>query len=273
MATKSIATQSMANKSAANISAATDSTDNSIKPENAGAVEAIKQKLRSLADEKYRKFSAGLVPGADNMLGVCLPELRKLGKELAKENWQAYLTDADDEYYEETMLQGILIGLVKTDVEERFRLIAGFIPKINNWAICDSFSAGLVFVKKNKQRVWDFIKTYFDSDREFELRFVSVMLMDYFIDGEHIDDVLKLLDGIRHEGYYVKMAVAWALSVCFVKFPEKTMEYLKNSSLDDFTYNKALQKIIESNRVDGDTKDLIRRMKRKNIQGAFPKLD
>lgn len=257
--------KSAENKNTESKNAENKNTKNCIKPEKATGKESVKQKLRSLADEKYRKFSAGLIPGADNMLGVRLPDLRKLGKELSKEGWQAYLADADDEYYEETMLQGIVIGLVKTDVEESLQLVAGFVPKINNWAVCDSFSAGLVFVKKNKQRVWDFLKTYVYSDREYELRFAAVMLMDYFIDEEHIDAVLKLLDGIRHEGYYVKMAVAWALSVCFVKFPEKTMEYLKNNSLDDFTHNKALQKIVESNRVDGNTKNLIRGMKRKNI--------
>ena len=59
------------------------------------------------------------------------------------------------------------------------------------------------------------------------------------------------------------MAVAWALSVCYVKYPGKTLPYLRNNSLDDFTYNKALQKIIESNRIDNDTKALIRSMKRR----------
>ena len=58
------------------------------------------------------------------------------------------------------------------------------------------------------------------------------------------------------------MAVAWALSVCFVKFPEITMQYLKQNTLDDFTYNKTLQKIIESYRVDTETKKLIKQMKR-----------
>ena len=43
----------------------------------------------------------------------------------------------------------------------------------------------------------------------------------------------------------------------------KTLPYLRNNSLDDFTYNKALQKIIESNRIDNDTKALIRSMKRR----------
>ena len=56
--------------------------------------------------------------------------------------------------------------------------------------------------------------------------------------------------------------LAWAVSVYFVKFPDQVMEYLKQSSLDDWTYNKALQKITESFRVDKETKKLVRQMRR-----------
>ncbi|MNP75469.1 hypothetical protein D3C76_1725330 [compost metagenome] len=59
------------------------------------------------------------------------------------------------------------------------------------------------------------------------------------------------------------MAVAWAISIGYVKLPEHTLTYLNSNTLDDFTYNKALQKITESYRVDQDTKMLIRSMKRK----------
>jgi hypothetical protein len=58
------------------------------------------------------------------------------------------------------------------------------------------------------------------------------------------------------------MAVAWAVSLCFIKFEDITLKYLENCSLDDFTYNKALQKIIESNRVLKDKKVLIKNKKR-----------
>jgi hypothetical protein len=75
--------------------------------------------------------------------------------------------------------------------------------------------------------------------------------------------VLALLDAVKHEGYYVKMAAAWAISICFVKYPEKTMAYLKKNNLDDFTFNKALQKIAESLQVDKEMKAIIRSMKRK----------
>jgi len=223
----------------------------------------VKEKLRSLADEKYRTFTSQLLPGTDNILGVRLPQLRKLAREIAGGNWQEYINTADDEYFEEVMLKGMVIGLVKTDAEERLRFIRDFIPRISNWSVCDSFCAGLKFAAKNKELVWSFLQPYFRSDREFDIRFAVVMGMDYFIDEEHIDEFLSIIDNIRHDGYYVKMAAAWALSVCFVKFPEKTMAYLKNNSMDDFTYNKALQKIIESNRIDSDTKTLIRSMKRK----------
>lgn len=89
------------------------------------------------------------------------------------------------------------------------------------------------------------------------------MLLDFYIETEYIDMVLRLLDRVKHEGFYAKMAVAWAVSICYVKIPDITMEYLRNNTLDDFTYNKALQKITESNRVDKEIKSLIRSMKRR----------
>ena len=43
------------------------------------------------------------------------------------------------------------------------------------------------------------------------------------------------------------------------------MKYLNNNSLEDFTYNKAIQKIIESYRVDDKTKEKLRKMKKVQI--------
>ena len=111
-------------------------------------------------------------------------------------------------------------------------------------------------------KVLEFIQPYLKSNKEFEIRFAVVIILNYYITEDYIDLVLETLDEVKHEGYYVKMAVAWAISLCFVKFEEKTMNYLKNNKLDDFTYNKSLQKICESLRVDKDTKAIIKSMKR-----------
>lgn len=224
----------------------------------------IRKKIFELADEKYKQFHSGLCPNINNIVGVRVPILRNYAKEIAKGNFRKYLKEAQDEYYEEIMLQGMVIGLAKMDCRERLDYITKFVPKIDNWAICDVTCAGLKFTKKNLNVVWDFLQTYLKSDKEFELRFGIVMLLDFYITDEYIDRVIQILDSIKHEGYYVKMAIAWTISVAYVKFPEKVMKYLNNNTLDNFTYNRALQKIIESYRVTEEDKKIIRAMKRGN---------
>jgi 3-methyladenine DNA glycosylase AlkD len=223
----------------------------------------IREQIFELADEDYKNFQSKLCPGIDNIIGVRLPLLRKLAKEIAKGNWREYIKTSKSEYYEEVMLQGMVIGYIKSDIDEVLSYVTDFVPKIDNWAICDSFCIGLKFTKTNMERVWDYIGQYLSSKQEFEMRFGIVMLLNFYIEEEYIDKVLILLDKAKHEGYYVKMAVAWAISICYIKFPEETMKYLNNNTLDDFTYNKALQKITESLRIDKETKILIRSMKRK----------
>lgn len=223
----------------------------------------IKQQLATLAEEEYRIFSSGLLPNTDNVLGVRLPLLRQIAKQLAADNWQEYLQTAQDSTFEEIMLQGMVIGYVKCPFAERLLHIQNFVPKINNWSICDSFCVGLKFANKHPEEVWNFLQPYFSSKQEFDIRFAVVMLLTYYIQDTYIDEVLNILDYVQHDGYYVKMAVAWAISICYVKLPQRTMIYLKDNHLDDFTYNKALQKIRESLKVDKETKKLIRAMKRK----------
>ena len=180
-----------------------------------------------------------------------------------------YLQSADTFYMEERMLQGMVIGCLKIkDVEEYLSLVSGFVPLINSWSVCDTFDfAGKQrFVDRNKERVWQFLEGWMQSDKEYEIRFGVVMAMAHYIDADYIQNVLQWMNRIDHEGYYVKMAVAWALSVCYVKFPKETMLLLKENRLDDFTYNKALQKITESFRVSPEDKDIIRDMKRKVVK-------
>lgn len=225
--------------------------------------ERIRDELFKLSEEKYREFSSRLIPGVDNILGVRLLHLRKIAKNIAKKDWRKYLKNANDTHFEEVMLQGMVIGYVNdSNIEEILVYIKNFIPKINNWSVCDSFSSGLKITNKNKEIVWEFLKKYLSSEEEYEVRFAVVMLLNYYIDEEYIRKVLKELDKVNHNGYYVKMAVAWAVSICYVKFEDITLEYLNNNNLDDFTYNKSLQKICESLKVDKERKFLIKSMKR-----------
>lgn len=224
----------------------------------------IKEKLLELADPKYKEFHSGLCPGTDNIIGVRVPVLRNYAKELGKEyEISELLKQIDNQYYEEIMLQGMLIGLAKQDFETMQKQIEEFVPKIDNWAVCDVFCAGLKATKKKKEEMWHFIQKYLLSDQEFKIRFGVVMILDYYIEEDYLEKDFKIFDAITSQAYYVQMAVAWAISIALIKFYDKTIKYLENAKLDNFTYNKALQKAIESYRITEEKKQVLREMKKK----------
>jgi len=156
----------------------------------------------------------------------------------------------------------MLIGLEKEEFGTIKKHIESFVPKIDNWAVCDVFCAGLKITKKYKEEMWDFIQKYVKSDKEFEIRFGIVMILDYYIEREYLKKDFEIFDFITSDAYYVQMAVAWAISVCLVKFYDETVIYLKKANLDNFTYNKAIQKAIESYRITDEQKTALRKMKR-----------
>ena len=228
--------------------------------------EEIKKQLKQLADSKYKEFHSNLCPGTDNILGVRVPVLRNYAKELVKKYpVEKLLKNIDNEYYEEIMLQGMIIGLdKKVNIKTILEYIEEFIPKIDNWAICDVFCAGLKIVNKYPKEIWSFISKYLESEKEFELRFAIVIILDYYVNEEYIDKVLKVLNSIHSDKYYVQMAVAWAISICLIKFYDKTVNYLQdeNCLLDKFTYNKSIQKAIESYRITNEQKVFLRSLKK-----------
>ncbi len=214
----------------------------------------IRNELFKLKDDKYKEFHSSLCPGVDTIIGVRVPVLRKYAKELAKINWKENFINIQNDYYEEIMLQGMIIGIAIKDIKELKIYLEDFIPKIDNWAVCDVCCAGLKLTQKNQEEMWDFLQKYLKSNKEFEIRFGIVMLLDYYINENYIDRILKIFDNIKSDFYYVKMAVAWAISICYIKFPKETEEYLKNNNLDEFTYKKSIQKIKESYRVSKEQK-------------------
>ena len=226
--------------------------------------EEIKNKLKELADVKYKEFHSGLCPNTENILGVRVPILRNYAKEVLKQyKIEDLLENIDNEYYEEILLQGMIIGLSKEkDMEKILGYIKEFIPKIDNWATCDVFCAGLKITKKNKEIMWNFIKPYLNSSKEFEIRFGIVMILDYYIEEQYLEENFKIFENVKNEEYYVQMAIAWAISICLIKYFNETIEYLKTSKLDKFTYNKALQKGIESFRISEENKKILRNMKK-----------
>ena len=229
----------------------------------------IREFLFSMADEKFKVFSSSLCPSddKDSFIGVRTPIMKKYAKNLLKKyNVQDLIDSIQNDYYEEILLEGLIISYSKLELNEKLKYVEKFVPKIINWAICDTFCASFKFPEEEKQVVWKFINKYKDSKKEFEIRFYIIMMMDHFIGDEYIDRVLENTDYIgnkKYEYYYVKMAIAWLISESYVDYKQKTETYMKSNSLDNWTHNKAIQKIRESYRVSKEEKEKLKEMKRK----------
>ena len=156
----------------------------------------LREKLFELADEEYRKFHSGLCPNVNDIIGVRLPKLREVAKEVAKENPIQFLDEYKCEFYEEKMVYGLVIGYMKEDFETRLKYLDRFVPMIDNWAICDSCCSTYKFTNKNLKEMFEYIQKYIVSKNEFEVRFACIMLMDYYLVDEYIDTVFDIINGI-----------------------------------------------------------------------------
>ena len=85
-------------------------------------IDEVREQILQEADEKYQKFSSALLPGVNNVVGVRLPVLRKISREIYKSDWQTYLKNNDCRFMEETMLKGMVIGLIKDEPEKILNL-------------------------------------------------------------------------------------------------------------------------------------------------------
>lgn len=226
----------------------------------------VRSFLNVSAEEEYKRFNRSLIPGdIAPILGVRIPVLRKIAKKIAKDRGREYLEELYEAEkkgqvcYEELLLHGMVIGYLDCRIEERKRLLDLFIPFIDNWSVCDSSCITYKFMKGDMEEWFAYLCGYVGSQEEYGVRFAIVCMLNFFVTEQFIFRVLKVLEEVRHEGYYVKMAAAWAVSVCYVKFPEAALEFLKNNALDDFTHNKAIQKIRESLQVSTEEKEALKK--------------
>ena len=223
----------------------------------------IQQQLFALQDLKYRDFQAKLVPGMDvnDIIGVRTPELRKLAKQLAKDErvWE-FLAVLPHQYLDEMNLHGFIISEIK-EYDECLEQIERFLPYVNNWATCDLLSPKAFKQKKNRVRLIDDIKCWMASDEPFTIRFGIEMLMSFYLDEDFKPEFLKWVSEIRHDHYYVKMMVAWYFATALAKQWDATLPYIQNMTMEKWTHNKAIQKAVESFRITPEQKELLKSYK------------
>ena len=229
-------------------------------------IEALRKELDTSADEKYRSFHLGLCKTSKlEIKGVRLPQLRKLAKKLIKDGFAEEIKKFEPASYEENMIKALVIAGERKPFADKISDIEAFIPLVDNWAVCDAFCSELKPKQSELGEIYEFVNKHIYAEYEYEIRLAVVLILDYLITDDYIDEVLALLYKVDCSYYYTSMAVAWALSFCFINFKEKTLVYLKNGELDEKTFLRTKQKIVDSFRVNSDDKKLIRSLGQHNI--------
>lgn len=217
----------------------------------------VLSQLQNYAEEKYQKFSAKLLPQNIKLLGVRIPLLRQYAKILLKKGQgENYLNIPikNLQYQEELMLYALILANIKSSEDEKIKRIKNFVPYINSWAVCDIFCAELKAVKRTPKLFYETFNSLVSSKHEYQIRFFYVLALNYFITDEFLPRIFEMIAKQKYEGYYDKMAVSWLLSVAYVKFPQKTEQFLFETKLDNFVFRKSISKICDSFRVTKEAK-------------------
>ncbi|MEC4183286.1 DNA alkylation repair protein [Adlercreutzia sp. R21] len=220
--------------------------------------------LASHADEGYRAFQAKLIPniGADIIVGVRTPDLRRFAKALARRGDAGeFLAALPHGTFEENQLHSFIIAQER-DFDKLVGEIERFLPFVDNWATCDQLSCrGLAAdpdVALGRARHW------LESDHEYTVRFAIGVLMELFLEERFRPELFQWVVGVSRPEYYVNMMRAWYFAEALAKQPVAAEEVIASGALDTWTHNKAIQKVVESRRISPEQKDRLRAMRRRS---------
>ena len=233
---------------------------------------------RFRSDARYREGHLRVVNALPErrVLGLHAPEMKQAARRLSSNCREVIAAfeklPSDTLYYEEMVIWGYLINLAKCSLLERLAMLERYVPVLDNWAVCDSYcSHAKWMVRADKETLWVFLSRWFDSEREFEVRFAVVVSMIYFLDEEWLDRLFERIDNLDFdrikskyttikgkpkiaqqgavqgaEPYYVRMGVAWLLASALAKFPDQTRAFVCSSHLPADVVKLYIRKARES---------------------------
>ena len=214
----------------------------------------ILERLHPLAEESYRKFSQSLIPDGLPLLGVRMGQLRRLAKELSREGWDPFARMSEDTFHEETLLRALAIAYAPVSEERRIAMITAFLPRIDNWAVCDSMCTTFDRVDREPGMYLALIERHRKDSHPYARRFSVVMLLFHFLGREHLDQVMASLATTEQGHYYVDMAIAWAAATGYAKFPDTFGPWLETIPFPRRTMMMTIGKIRDSRQVSPEAK-------------------
>ena len=216
--------------------------------------------LETLKNEDRIEWTTNLLRTNLKVLAIKAPVIKSIVKEIKKGNYLSFLDLNLHDYYDDTAISCGLISSIK-DFDVMVKYMKIYSKTIDNWASCDTLSFN---VKNREEQFYNLALEYIKSKLPFERRLGLSILFKLVDNDEYIDKILEICNKFeKEEEYYVNMINAWLLCDCFIKQRNKTMKFLKNNNLNNFTINKTVSKCRDSYRVKKEDKDYLLKFKRK----------
>lgn len=228
-------------------------------------LEEIKKELDLLArgNEEYAKFNARIVNTDKTVIGVRVPDLRKYANRLARnssfDDIKKYIDTLDSSIFEQVLLAGLLINASELSDREKIMLTKQYLKLTDSWAEIDIFTSKR---KKFDEKLWwVFANQSLSSPDEFTVRYGVIEMIANFLNNAYIEKVFQALRDIKHDGYYVRMGIAWLYATSAVDYYDRTLEEIQKSHLSTWTKKKTLTKMCESYRFSDEQKKTIRALR------------
>lgn len=223
----------------------------------------IVKALFSHQDKAYGDFNSSLLPSVqrDRVIGVRIPCIRKIAKELLREQprvVQDFLQDLPHNYVEENHMHAICINL-NPNWEEVIAQVKVFLPHIDNWQTCD------LLIPKVFRIHWSEIEPFIfecvESQHTYTKRWGMQILLNIYLKEHYHSAQAEQVAHYNSEDYYVRMMVAWYFSMLIVHRKEEGLSYLKERKLDTWTHNMTIRKVRESLKADTALKEIVRTLR------------
>ena len=221
----------------------------------------IRETLLAHQDIPYRDFQMKLIPecSPDAFIGVRTPQLRALARQLLpREDIGQFLESLPHALFDENQLHAFLISGIR-DFRACLDAVDRFLPYVDNWATCDQLTPGVF--KKHHLELLDPIRRWIGDRHTYTIRFGIRMLMNHFLDEDFLPAYPDMVAAISSEEYYVRMMIAWYFATALAKQYDSILPYFTHPVLDIWTHNRAIQKALESYRIDDTRKAFLKTLK------------
>lgn len=208
----------------------------------------VVRELNANADAKYKDFIAKLVPTIekDTIIGVRMGDLRRLAREIRKEENLDIFNEAKFYYREEKLLYALCIFKMSESIDAAMNVLDEFLSHIDSWEVTDLIAGEIIIDEAHIDKAFQKALSYVHSSDEYTIRLGLVIMNKKYNDEAHIDKIIDAIKNITHNTYYVNMAAAWLLCELYFTDKAKVDEFLSSESISMEIKKMTWQKIRES---------------------------